>query len=143
MGDLADEHERWRIHRRAIEVPRARELLKEAVSGEPDAAVASSVVLPILELVPEEQHADWMERLESRGRSYARRRSAEIGVLRRARRGDLAADEIAAGLDGWSDWLQLRLTEGLPGADALALVAERGRTRRVRGIARNRRAGGG
>jgi hypothetical protein len=53
-GDLSSGHERWRIYRRAIEMPRAWADLLAAIASEPDQAIASAAAVQLLERVPPE-----------------------------------------------------------------------------------------
>jgi hypothetical protein len=42
------------------------------------------------------------------------------------------SEEVASGVDDWSDWLQRRITVHVEDVAVLEIMAERGRTKRVR-----------
>jgi hypothetical protein len=89
----------------------------------------------MLELVSPDEHPRWISRLEGRDRAYAERRSAEWKVLWRAREDALGREEVDRSLDGWSDWLQLRIAPYVE-AEARAVIEQRGRTARIRQLAK-------
>lgn len=134
-GDVRDEHERWGVYEHAIRSQTGLESLRRAVSLEEDKAVASSVVLRVLELVDNEELGAWIETLPPDSRALSERRAEEIRMLRRAHAGDLLRDELQLKIDDWSDWLQLRLARVLHAPESLAVLSERGRTRRTRNAA--------
>lgn len=119
--DLASEHGRWKLYQAAFG---SLDLLHVALEHEPDTVLRTSVLLRVFEQV--DDHARWLE-LAAPDDEYARRRSREIGVLRRAV--NLVPAEVD--LPGWSDWLQLRLAE-TPSRELLTALADGGRTRRIR-----------
>lgn len=127
--DLTTDHGRWQLYEASYG---SLDLLHVALAHEQDAALRTSVVLRVLELV--EDHTRWLELAP--GDEYAPRRSREVGVLRRA--ADLPAEEVD--LPAWSDWLQLRLAE-VPARGLLRVLAEQGRTRRIRRVAAGTLAG--
>ncbi|MEV6716908.1 hypothetical protein AB0M48_33300 [Lentzea sp. NPDC051208] len=118
--DPASEHGRWELYQAAFG---SLDLLHGALAHEPDAALRTSVLLRVLERV--DDHARWLE-LAPRD-EYVRRRSREIGVLRRA----VGLAPTEADFAVWSDWLQLRLA-AIPSHDLLTALARGGRTKRIR-----------
>jgi hypothetical protein len=129
---MSDEHARWAAYQAAVDRPEEAPALLAAVAEEPDPNLAVSVVLAMLERVPDEAHDEWVGALAPDNRARAERRSREVRVLRRAE--SLSPAEVAAGLSKWTDWLQLRLAPHLP-AHARTVLAEHGRTRRIRNAA--------
>ena len=97
--------------------------------------MAESVVISALEVLPDREHAAWIDQLAPHHRRYSLHRSSEIAVVRRARAGGYRPDHLAAQLDGWSDWVQRRLVLEVDDPAALALLARQGRTRNVRNAA--------
>ncbi|WP_454043329.1 hypothetical protein [Cellulosimicrobium sp. Marseille-Q8652] len=136
-GDAADEHWRWAVYRRATEVPALRTTLLRAVEVEPDAAVAVGVAWAVLER-DDAETARWVAAVPAPDRRRVESRAAEIAVLRGVRSLDTAPS--AQDVNGWSDWLQRRVVTEVDGRRVLAALAEHGRTRRVRGAARERLA---
>lgn len=140
--DMESGHERWAVYRASMEAPSSWQLLGAAVQLEPDAAIAMSVVLPMLEKLPVEQRGEWVDWLSSeKDRNYARRRLQEIRVLNDLS-GDGSASSTATLFDAsWSVWLQLRLVEVVTNESLLVQLSERGATRRVRNAANSRLRG--
>jgi hypothetical protein len=109
VGDLDDEHERWRIVQRAVQCRVRFDLVFRVVGLERDQSMAESVVVSVLEVLPDSEHAAWIDQLAPNHRRYCHNRSAEIAIVRGARSGGYDAEELAAHLDNWSDWVQRRL----------------------------------
>lgn len=134
VGDLGDEHERWRIYRLAVDVPASRPLLVDALRRELDAPLATSVVLLMLERLADDDDAGrvaWIELApEGDDRRLARDRAEDLRTLRSS-----ALSEFDA---GWSTWLQRRLAESRVEPSLLAGLAELGATRRIRATAARR-----
>lgn len=129
---------RWRLYEQAISAGEQWERLEEAVRHERDGALATSVVLRMLELLPESRHGEWLRLLPPKNARYAEQRSKDIQTLRRAQRSELSAEDVAASVDDWTDWLQTRLVNGLDDRQALRVLSERGRTKRIRRAAAER-----
>jgi hypothetical protein len=136
--NLDSDHGRWRLYGEAINRGVGSELLLRAVALEVDRSLAVSIVLRMLELVPEDQYSAWIDQLAPDNRTYSLKRAAEIHLLRRARSGGLDLQEVAGSLDSWSDWLQLRLATSVDDARVLSIVSARGRTKRIRNAADER-----
>ncbi|MEU9063186.1 hypothetical protein AB0D13_31045 [Streptomyces sp. NPDC048430] len=136
-----DGHARWELYRRAAEQPAAHALLLDAVRAETDGPLASAVVVLMLEKTPVAAHGSWTAALDPEVRDFAERRSGELAVLESLDRSVPVHD--AEGVGAWSDWLQLRVAQSraesrLP---LLDLLAEHGRTKRIRRTAAESAAG--
>ncbi|MFB4422257.1 hypothetical protein C5F59_014335 [Streptomyces sp. QL37] len=133
-GDASweDGHARWELYRRAAEQPAAHALLLDAVRAETDGPLASAVVVLMLEKTPVAAHGSWTAALDPEVRDFAERRSGELAVLESLDRNAPAYD--ADGVGAWSDWLQLRAARSRAEnhRPVLDLLAEHGRTNRIR-----------
>lgn len=133
--DYTDGHARWDLYRAATGVPKAHPILFRAISCERDSSLAAGVVGQLLErLAPEERNA-WVHALDPAVRGFSVRRVQELDVLEAVTSGNLTAHEARTALDGWSDWLQLRVIVASEDKDILRLLSEVGRTRRIRNTA--------
>ncbi|WP_157756648.1 hypothetical protein [Plantactinospora sp. KBS50] len=139
-GDMSDEHARWAIYLKGMELPAARELLLRAVDAESDDNLAASVVLRMIERIGEAERAEWVNSLRGDKRTYAHRRALELTILERILSGTLESAEVVQQIDGWTDWLQLRIAESATSPEVLEIVGEAGRNRRIRKTAKDRRA---
>ncbi|QNE17670.1 hypothetical protein F1D05_06850 [Kribbella qitaiheensis] len=133
--DLHADYGRWQLYRVAARDKCLHGVLLEVVEEEPDRVLARAVVVYMLEVVSPDEHPRWIERLQEDEREFAERRSTEWRVLLRAREEALCREEVEAGLDGWTDWLQLRISPYVE-AEARAMIEERGRTTRIRQLAK-------
>jgi hypothetical protein len=133
--DLHADYGRWQLYRAAAVDQGLHGLLLSVVEEEPDRALALAVVVYLLELVGPDEHTQWIKRLHEDERQFAQRRSTEWRVLRKARDEPLCREAVEAGLDGWSDWLQLRIAPYVE-AEARTVIEERGRTIRIRQLAK-------
>jgi hypothetical protein len=133
--DLHADYGRWQLYRAAAGDVGLRGLLLSVVVEEPDRVLAGAVVVHMLEVVGPDEHQQWIHRLKESERGFAERRSTEWRVLLRAREAALSRREVEAGLDGWTDWLQLRIAAYVD-AEARAVIEERGRTTRIRQLAK-------
>ncbi|MEU7743216.1 hypothetical protein [Nonomuraea sp. NPDC049158] len=131
-GDLTDEHERWALYRVAIEDGIGVTELFELLSLEPDSALASSVVVHMVERSAPEERRLWVARLPAEVQGYAQGRVAELETLDMLCSGGFPHDQVADSLEGWSNWLQLRVTVFVEDTAVLRILAEQGRTKRVR-----------
>lgn len=133
--DYTDGHARWDLYRAAIGVPEAHPILFRAICSEGDASLAAGAVGQLLErLAPEERNA-WVQALDPQVRGFSARRVQELDVLEAVTSRNLTAHEARAAIDGWSDWLQLRVIAASDDTDVLRLLSEVGRTRRIRNTA--------
>ena len=133
--DLHADYGRWQLYRAAAADEGLRGLLLSVVVEEPDRVLARAVVVYMLEVVSPDEHMQWITRLHEDEREFAQRRSTEWRVLLRARGEALSRREVEVGLDGWTDWLQLRIAPYVE-AEARAVIEERGRTNRIRQLAK-------
>ncbi len=137
--DLADEHARWSLYVRAAEVDRCWQDLREVVALEEDPAVASSLVLRMLERVSAEDREGWSRLLlVEKDREFALRRARELNFLEAALSGSPQGERGDLQFETWSPWLQLRLAESSEDRDILALLADSGETKRIRASAADR-----
>jgi len=150
-GDLADEHVRWVLYNQALGRG-LHDLVAAAVAEDDDQVMASGVVVAALERVPSVDRERWVALTsEWTVADFVARRAAELEILESvsgavAAVGDgLRRADEGLGVDGWSDWLQLRAASSATRADVLDALAGGGRTRRIRHVAattRSRSAGG-
>jgi hypothetical protein len=136
--DLDDGHGRWHLYEHLIDRRLGFDLLRPAVAAEDDKVLAAAVVVRVLEVVPDEERDHWVALLPVEHQAYSRRRADETRALDRAKAGSLAVEEGESNLDSWSDWLQLRLSAQAVDVGMIALLAERGRTKRIRRAAAER-----
>jgi hypothetical protein len=138
-GDLSSGHERWRIYRRAVEMPQAWADLLAAIASEPDQPIASAAAVQLLERVPPEMRNAVVGVLaDGKGRDFAALRSRELGILEALSDGRYDIGNVPELLDSWSTWLQLRAAGEVTDERILAELARSGRTRRVRSAASER-----
>ncbi|MEU9358289.1 hypothetical protein AB0D35_09285 [Streptomyces sp. NPDC048301] len=135
-----DGHARWELYREAAGSPSSHALLLDAVRAETDGALASAVVVLVLETAPADERALWVEALPPEVRDFAERRAEELAVLDRCEEGQESGGYSAQDLDSWSDWLQLRAARPGRPRRLLDLLAEHGRTKRIRRTAAEARA---
>lgn len=136
--DLQTDRGRWELYQTAMRLAGAVLLLKAAVQDEPDKALATAVVLAMLERTPVDRHSEWLTLAPPEQRAYCEQRSWEIDLLRRAEDGSLGAEEVRSGNGDWSDWLQMRLTDASDDPDVVNVLVESGRTKRIRHTAGER-----
>lgn len=130
--DPADEHARWALYARAAPVEEARPDLLWLVEREPDGALASAVVVRLLESVPQDLRPRCVAALPpGRTREYARVRARELAILE-----DLAAGAEVPDVGEWTPWLQLRAAAAARHRGVLEALAATGATRRIRHTAR-------
>lgn len=132
LTDASDGHARWELYRAALGSAAARPALLAAVTAEPDGALASGVVGEVLERLPRAERDTWVRVLPPAVRGFSERRARELAALEDLRTGALAPDRVPELVDGWSDWLQLRVAGEVRDATALRAVAASGRTKRIR-----------
>ncbi|MFD7610839.1 hypothetical protein [Streptomyces sp. NPDC059828] len=78
----------------------------------------------------------WVQALAPSVRSFSERRARELGVLEAVQSGEFAAGGAIGMIEGWTDWLQLRVASAAQDADLLRSLADHGRTKRIRHTAR-------
>ncbi|MDV5148443.1 hypothetical protein R1T08_30840 [Streptomyces sp. SBC-4] len=132
VPDVTDGHARWELYRAALASDTARPGLLAAVAVEPDGAVASAAVGEALERVPRADRDAWVQALAPSVRAFSERRAHELGVLEDLRSGSMVRAPAPELVDGWSDWLQLRIAAEVSDSSVLRVLAESGRTKRIR-----------
>ncbi|MFI1713154.1 hypothetical protein [Streptomyces litmocidini] len=130
--DPANGHSRWELYRVALASDAARPALLAAVVAETDAALASGVVGEALERVPRTERDAWVQALAPAVRAFSARRTLELGILEDLRSGPGVREFGPELIDGWSDWLQLRIATEVSDPSVLRALAESGRTKRIR-----------
>lgn len=138
-ADCLDDDDRARLYHRAAATPAAHELLRVALSLEPDELLVAEVLIGALEHAPADALADWLDLItpSSPRFEYAKRRAQEAALLWQLI-APTAKPPGAPALNSWSDWLQRRLAARAESAAVLAELAASGRARRVRHVARSR-----
>ena len=137
--DAGDTHSRWEVYLAAMGSADCTDLLFRAVHLESDHALALSIVLRMFEELPAKNRGNWAAQLGAeKDRNYAATRRDEMAILESAQASetDVAWDEADA--LGWSDWLQTRLAGVSNDSRLLQWLTERGHTKRIRKIARDR-----
>lgn len=149
---VADEHVRWALYRRVVAAVAAREHRddKEIVATivrDPVDLVAKSAVVELVDAVaaqttdPAAFHA-WatefdpeLDHLSEGQRAFVRQRVRDWTLYLTIETGH---EPTAAELDGATNWMQRLIADHSTSRPALALLAETGRTRKIRNIARHR-----
>jgi len=139
-----DEHLRFARYQQELAQVREEDEqgLVAAVLRDPDAVMAQSAVAGHLDrraagLLADARFPGWARGMAPviAGREFLAGRLREWILLRSVTMGDAwAAEDLAAA----SDWLQRKAAETVTSPAVLALLASRGRTRRVRGTASRR-----
>jgi hypothetical protein len=139
VTDPEGEHERWALYLRAMDHEDRVGLLFDAVGLESDPSVALSLVLRMFEKLPAAMRETWADQISSeKKREFARARIGELDVLRSAEEGLLPLNQAEGAYQEWTDWLQLKLADAAADNSILELLADRGRTKRIRRIASDR-----
>lgn len=125
-SDWRDEHQRADLYAAAVQDVRLHDVLYAAVRHEPERVVAGWVVCAAIEHGDADTDGRWLA-LESA--HVDTRRVHQLLVLRAVRGGAVVTE---ADVDEWPDWLQRRVTQTVDRLDVLRLLAEHGRSKRVR-----------
>lgn len=131
-ADRRDEHRRAELYAVAFDDVGMHDLLYAAVRHEPEPVIAGWVVCAAIERGDADSDGRWLA-LESAHVDV--RRVDQLLVLRAVRGGAAVTD---ADVDGWPDWLQRRVVQTVDRLDVLRVLAEHGRSTRVRRTARER-----
>lgn len=133
-ADVNDEHWRWHVYQAAIASPTHWDLLLEATGAEPE--IPLPVVLEMLERVTDADASRWVAALgdRDRDRAFAQARATDVATSQRFASTDATTSDAV--VQGWSDWLQRRVAHRTESPEVLRVLEEHGRTRRVRGAAR-------
>ncbi|MFD0152174.1 hypothetical protein ACWGQ4_32395 [Streptomyces sp. NPDC055721] len=132
VPDMTDGHARWELYRAALASDTARPGLLAAVAAEADGALASAVVGEAMELVPRADREAWVQALAPSVRAFNERRAHELGTLEDLRSRSTVQAPAPELVDSWSDWLQLRIAAEVSDPSVLQVLAESGRTKRIR-----------
>ncbi|MFD7263204.1 hypothetical protein [Streptomyces sp. NPDC059874] len=146
LDDEPPEHRRYADYLRALEaVAEAdeasllRDVLRDEDATMADSAVALHMERRAAELLTDPRFVAWAQTVTPliAGRGFLTRRLDEWTLLRTVVLGEPWADDV---LTGASDWFQrmASTTQLVTSSEALGLLAERGRTRRVRNAAGRR-----
>lgn len=139
LPDLEDEHERWGIYQLALVREDTVEQLRQCVRLEPVEQIAVGIVFELLENESIDDLEDWMSGMSPWAAQLVRERAHDVEILIRCASGDVHVEVDEA--SHWSDWLQRRLALESRSQEVLQLLANVGRTRRVRNQARSRLEG--
>ncbi|WP_149030224.1 hypothetical protein [Kitasatospora sp. MBT66] len=131
-----DGHGRWEIYRRAADHPGVVEKMYRAVEIEPDPSISSAAVVMMLERVDCSTRARWVELIQPQVRKFAEIRARELDIFESLTSPGVTVEQ--ADLEGWSDWLQLRVAKSASDRLVLSRISEHGRTKRIRRIAADR-----
>lgn len=127
-----DEHARWELYRKALADVRHRPNVLRVLSLEPNTPLASATVVHALEVVSAREGPQWVSVLRGGPQhDFAGRRLRELSILLNLR-DDPQATVLDTDIDGWSQWLQLKVAEHAVGRSVLGRLAEVGSTKRVR-----------
>ena len=140
--DVPPEHLRFAEYRHALsQVPDGAELaLVAEILRDPDVAMAQSAVVMHLDwragpLIQGPGYAPWAQAMANvvASRPFLLRRLHEWSLLGAITRGQpWSRDALTAA----SDWLQLKVAGGQGAGEAIMVLAEAGRTKRIRATAR-------
>lgn len=133
-GDLGDEHVRWALYQEALRQG-ALDLLLLAVAEDPDHVMAAGAVVGALEQVLPGERGRWASVTTGWSTAdFVARRAGELDVLESVSRtvGGDGSPAVEEDVGDWSDWLQRRASVPATRAEVLEVLAERGRTRRIR-----------
>lgn len=138
-GDISSGHARWEIYRRAIDTPQSWGTLIEAIGLEVDPAIATSVAVGLLERVPSGMQESIIAAVRpAKNREFVALRARETNILESLSTGRFDVAELGDDLDSWSNWLQLHAAEDIADSGVLDMLAQRGRTKRIRNVASQR-----
>lgn len=125
-----DEHWRWELYRRALEVDESFDALRHCVLVEPVVQIAVGVVFALLETHSIDDLAEWTSALPPWGVDLVTDRARDLEAVRTF--SAAGAVPAAEDVDRWSDWAQRRLSLESRSEQTLAMLARAGATRRVR-----------
>ncbi|RYV49361.1 hypothetical protein [Pengzhenrongella frigida] len=135
-GDAGDEHWRWSVYRAVFERAELREQLLDAALEEEDPALSVGVAFEMLEREPGSAAATWVGVAPTNDRDRVLARARDVATLRDHQTSDARASAEEVGR--WSDWLQRRAAESTSSIAVQEALESDGRTRRIRGGAKNR-----
>lgn len=138
QADVLDEHARFKVYRVMVDDPRHHRLLIDCLTGEPDEALRTSALVLLAEAAPADMRAAISSAATATGRAFVDTRLSEIALLEHVV-GGAFDDTVQSAVRHASNWLQRRVVEDSSNVPVLALLAEEGRTRKVRAAAARRR----
>ena len=138
-GSLESGHARWDIYSQAIPIAGEWPELLELVRQEPDDSIASSMVVKIMEVVPDSRRMEYVAALPpGRAREYAATRARELSIFERLSTGGDVSDEVESSTQNWSTWLQLRAANSARNEPVLEALSASGASKRIRAAAEQR-----
>jgi hypothetical protein len=135
-GSWRSEHGRWQVYQQAAVSPRAQELLRRAIPLEPVPAMASAVVVMLLEGCDQGRRRELVGLLDPDVREFPERRVREIEILESIEGANCPLGVDGEAVEAWSDWLQLKVIGVTRDERVLTVLAEGGRTKKIRRLAR-------
>lgn len=136
--DPENEHGRWELYRRALEVDESFDALRRCVLVEPVVQIAVGVVFALLESRSIDDLAEWTRALPPWAVDLVTSRARDLEIVRTfSAAGAVPTEED---VDRWSDWTQRRLSLESRSEPTLVRLGQVGATRRVRSQARRRLA---
>lgn len=139
QDSLESGHARWSVYSQAIKIEIEWPELLELVRQEPDKSIASSVVVKIMEDMPDCRRMDYVAALPSGGpREYAATRAHELSIIERLSVARETSDEMEFNTQNWSAWLQLRAANSARSEVVLEALSTNGASKRIRGAASQR-----
>ncbi|WKE69392.1 hypothetical protein [Streptomyces sp. WP-1] len=122
-----------------MQVPEEWPELLELVEQEPDDAIASSLVVNIMEIVPDSRRMQYVAALPpGRDREYAATRARELSILDKLSTESGASNDVEFDAQSWSTWLQLRAADSARNETLLEALRAAGATKRIRAAAERR-----
>jgi hypothetical protein len=136
VADPGDGHERWALYLSAMDFESRFGLPFDAVGLEPDPAITLSLVLRMLDKLPVVMREAWADNIPyAKEREFVRKRIRELSILCSVNEGVPQPGQAEGTYETWSDWLQLQIANSAYDIRVLELLADRGRTKRIRGTA--------
>jgi hypothetical protein len=137
--DLGDEHSRFAFYKSIADEPRWRLALLSCLLVETNTDVSTSVVLALLEKVAPWERDVVVHVAPASDQDRVTGRASDLALLELLLGRSVADEGLGSGgdviltslIDG-SDWLQRRVADEAVAMPVLTLLAERGRTKKVR-----------
>ena len=141
LGDAhmpENEHERYGAYIRAKGRQDCLGPLLECLRVEPDEALATSMLAALMEVLGPVDRQGLLDIAPHDSVDFLRTRAEDLLLLEQLSAAGDVDDEVVGRLLASSDWLQRRAVEGVSAKSVLTVLAESGRTRRVRAQAAKR-----
>lgn len=136
--DAADEHARLDLYRSLLSDEHWRPGVLACLALEPDAALATSVLAALLEVMMPAERELALSAAPASGAEFLATRADELAVLELVTADTIDDPTALERLVSGSDWLQRRASEQAQAAAVLSELATRGRTKKVRARAAER-----